>query len=256
MILPFTKHIESENAPWLILINGLFTDQKSWTKALDDLSGFNILTYDGRGQGEGPLLEKAYELNQQVSDLYNIISETKLTKVNLLGLSNGGRVALKFSSLHAKFVDKLVVCDSYGNLDPLIKIKLESWQKAHRKGGNELRFDVSIPWVWGESFLSRSPELVEYYREKSLKALDGNIEGLLKGALTGTVDLSKIKANTLFVVGEEDLLTPPSSHHRLAKQVENSRVEVVPGGHASIIENPESIKKVILPFLLESHELG
>lgn len=255
MLLPFTKHIFKTDAPWIVLINGLFTDQKSWDFACQSLKEFNILTYDGKGQGSGPILSSTYELDDQVADLLNIINENKLDNFSIIGLSNGGRVALKFASLYPHLIDNLVVCDSYGELEPLIKLKLESWLKAHNKGGNELRFDISTPWVWGETFLSEKPELVEYYRNKSLEAIDSNITGLLKGALSGSVDLSKIEAKTLFVVGKEDLLTPPESHRKLSKSVANSRMKVVPGGHASILENPESIKEVILPFLLESHEL-
>lgn len=249
MTLPFMKYIQNSKAPWVILINGLFTDQNSWDFTLKDLSKFNVLTYDGRGQGKGPLLEKTYELDDQVADLLELIKEHKIKRLSLIGLSNGGRVALKFASIYPDLVESLVVCDSYGDLEPLIKMKLESWLKAHEKGGNELRFDVSIPWVWGASFLKKKPELIEFYRQRSMTAKDSNIRGLLKGALSGSVDLSRIKAKTLFVVGEEDLLTPPQSHKELCKKVDNSKVEVVPGGHASIIENPENIKNIIIPFL-------
>jgi 3-oxoadipate enol-lactonase len=256
MTLPFTKHISNSDAPWIVLINGLFTDQSSWDVALGELTGFNVLTYDGRGQGRGPVLLETYRLIDQVADLEELLTENSISRFSLIGLSNGGRVAMKYASLRPEQVESLVVCDSYGDLEPLISLKLNSWLKAHECGGNALRFEVSIPWVWGQSFLKSSPELIGYYREKSLEATDSNIKGLINGALSGGVDLKKIKAKTLFIVGEEDLLTPPSTQVQLSKEVEGSILKIVPGGHASIIEYPKSIKEVILPFLMESYELA
>ncbi|MFT6603920.1 MAG: 3-oxoadipate enol-lactonase, partial [Bacteriovoracaceae bacterium] len=206
--------------------------------------------------GLAPDIDSPYDLDQQVLDLLELLKANDLPKVSLVGLSNGGRVALKFASLFPERCESIVSCDSYGNLNPLLKSKLESWLKAHRLGGSELRFDVALPWVWGESFLLKSPELVEHYRKRSKQALDSNIIGLIKGALSGSVELSKIYTRTLFLVGEEDLLTPPSLLQALSREVSGSRLKIIPGGHASIIENPESIKREILPFLKEAYELG
>ncbi len=256
MGLPYTRHIHHKDTPWLVLINGLFTDQSSWDMALDDLSDFNILTYDGRGQGIAPDIESSYDLDEQVDDLLKVLMINDISRVGIIGLSNGGRVAMKFASLYPKRCDTLVICDSYGDLEPLLKTKLESWLKAHQQGGSELRFDVALPWVWGETFLKKRPDLVDYYRKRSKDAVDSNVIGLIKGALSGGVDLSKILTKTLFLVGEEDLLTPPNSQVILAREVTGAKLKVIPGGHASIIENPQSIKKVIIPFLRESYELG
>lgn len=256
MILPHTTYINDRNAPWIVLINGLFADQGSWEKTLKDLSQFNILTYDGRGQGKGPDLNNTYSLDKQVSDLYNLVESLGLKDLVLLGLSNGGRVALKFSEVHPRLVSSVIACDSYGSLNLSLKMKLSSWLEAHLEGGSTHRFNIAMPWVWGETFMEKNSDLIEVYREKSKAAIDSNIVGLLKGALEGEVDLRKITARTLFIVGDEDLLTPMSLQRKMAEQVKNSFLLEVRGGHASLIEHPENVKESILPFIKESYELG
>lgn len=255
MILPNKTYIQNEDLPWVVLINGLFADLTSWNDSIELLNEYNVLTYNGRGQGEAPVLDHAYDLDEQVEDLYQLIQSKNLKKIALIGLSNGGRVALKFASQYPELVWALVPCDTYGNVSTLLKLKLESWLKAHHEGGATLRFDVATPWVWGESLIDKNPELVSHYRELSKKSNENNIINLIKGALTGEVNLKKIKAPTLLIVGDEDLLTPVTQHIKLKNEITNSVLSVVRGGHASLLENPNIITKDIIPFLRSQNEL-
>lgn len=256
MILPHKKHIRGEAYPWVILINGLFTDQEAWNKAITELDGFNVLTYDGRGQGNAPKLVETYELDQQVADLNELVDHLGIEQFALVGLSNGGRVALKYGSLYSEKLWSLVACDTYGSVTPLLKLKIDSWLKAHEIGGAGHRFDIATPWVWGEALIKSNPELLDFYRNKSLEADEENILSLIKGALSGGVEIGDISCPTLLLAGEEDVLTPIHEHKKIAKEIEGARFESVPGGHASLIEYPETIGNVVLPFLRSTHELG
>jgi len=255
MGLPVKTYIHSSSAPWIVLVNGLFASKCSWSECLEYFENFNILTYDAKGQGEGPTLSKPYSLDEQVDDLKKVLEENNLKRVSLLGLSNGGRVALKFSSLYPKQVISVVACDTYAEITPIIKLKLESWLKAQENGGAVHRFDVAAPWVWGETILKTNSNLVQKYRDLAKNSNEDNSEFLIKGALSGNINLNSIVAPVHFVVGEEDLLTPVIHHKKLQKMVKNSELTVVPGGHASVLENPLSIRNSIMPFFRRQYEL-
>ncbi len=255
MGLPIRTYFLNENAPWLVMVNGLFTGKGSWNDCLAYIEGFNILTYDAKGQGEGPGLSQSYSLDEQVQDLKNLLDEHKLNEVSFFGLSNGGRVALKFSSLYPDRVKSVVACDTYADVTPILKLKLESWLKAHKTGGAKHRFDVAAPWVWGESVLNNNPDLIKKYRDLSEESVPKNITSLIEGALSGTVDLESINTPVCFVVGEEDLLTPINHHKKLKEKVKEAELFIIPGGHASVLEYPSSIKDSILPYLRRQHGL-
>lgn len=256
MILPHKTYINNTEFPWIVLINGLFSDLEAWNSAIEQLGEYNVLVYNGRGQGDGPTLQEPYTLDQQVSDLDNLLIYNKISNAALLGLSNGGRVALKFASLFPQKIWALVACDTYANITPMIKLKLESWLKAHEHGGALLRFDVATPWIWGEELVKSNPELVQFYRNKSEQADDGSVLNLIRGALHSCIDLTRIITPTLLIAGEEDLLTPVLHHKKLQKEINGATLKVVPGGHASLFEYPETISKAIVPFLRSQHELG
>lgn len=251
MDLPYRKHIRGENNQWVVLINGLFADQDSWNESLNFLNNYNVLTYNGRGQGDAPRLTESYTLGKQINDLIQLLNHTGLEKFILIGLSNGGRVAMKFASLFPNKVEKLIVSGTYGNLSPLLSLKINSWLEAHNKGGAQHRFDVAAPWIWSESVLEKNPDLISIYREKSKKSDEQNIVNLISGALTGNVDVGKIQMPTLLLAGKEDLLTPVTHHNELASKIPDAKLKVVKGGHACLIEYPSIVKETIIPFIEE-----
>jgi 3-oxoadipate enol-lactonase len=244
--------------PWLVLINGLFASLESWGASVDCLTPhFRVLRYDGRGQGLGPRPLSGYDLNALTSDLVAILDDNSIEEAFLLGLSNGGRIALKFATLFPDRVLGISASDTYASVSPLLNMKLLSWLEANRVGGPALRFKVATPWIWGETIVKEKPDLLEFYRERAGLEKMHVIEGLIKGAMEEeSIDLSLVKCPVLLSVGEEDLLTPPFSHKSMAEEIKDCALKIVKGGHASLLENPESIEEVILPWLLsQDHKL-
>jgi pimeloyl-ACP methyl ester carboxylesterase len=71
------------------------------------------------------------------------------------------------------------------------------------------------------------------------------VEALIDGAMSGDIALHEIGAPTLLVVGSEDLLTPVHSHKELAARLPRSEILVIKGGHASLLEHPEEMPRVL-----------
>ena len=63
--------------------------------------------------------------------------------------------------------------------------------------------------------------------------------------------LGEIRVPTLVVVGDEDIITPPSESQALAKGIPDSRLEIVPGaGHFPMLEQPDSFNLLLGGFLM------
>lgn len=210
---------------------------------------FNILRFDTRGQGLSDSPAGVYDLEAHTQDLEQVISEQAIDKFFLLGLSNGARTALEFTRRHPHCVLGLVACDTFDKVGPLLRLKIESWLKANTIGGPYHRFDVAMPWIWGETILSQHPEIIEYYRNRANLMELRVVESLIRGTLIGEIDVSQIETPTLFLVGDEDLLTPKSYHESMAAKMKNAAVVEVSGGHASLLEYPASFVSDVLPFL-------
>lgn len=245
---------EDTHKPWLVFINGLFASLQSWEESVPYFSeDFRILRYDGRGQGESPRPVAAYALSELVEDLKELLDRLQIKEASFIGLSNGGRVALEFASLYPKRVRALVASDTYDEPSPLLQLKLKSWLDANRKGGPTHRFEVATPWIWGETIIQQRPELLDFYRERAGLEKVHVIEGLIEGAMENhIIDLKKVTCPTLLTVGREDLLTPPFMHERMVKKLADGQLKTVPGGHASLLEYPLSLKNTVLPWLQET----
>ncbi len=241
-----------ESDPTLVLVNGLFADLTSYDLSCVFLrEHFSILRYDCRGQGGSPKPESIYSLEDHVLDLKNLLEEINIDNIILLGLSNGGRIAMEFSIRFPKMVKALVALDTYDEATPMLAAKLNSWKVAHEIGGPLHRFDVATPWIWGEEFFNHKNELILSYREKASGLKSHVVKGLIEGALESFIDLTKLEVQTLLVVGKEDLLTPVFNHEKMIAKIRNGKLLIVEGGHASVLERPNIMEKNILPWLME-----
>lgn len=243
--------------PWLVFVNGLFASLLSWEESVHFFTeDFRVLRYDGRGQGESPRPMGDYSLTTLVDDLRDLLDDNQIDSAHFIGLSNGGRVALEFSRLYKERTLSVVASDTYHKTSSLLKLKLQSWLDANRIGGPGHRFEVATPWIWGETIVQERPELLEFYRQRAGLEKIHVIEGLITGAMEDhIIALEDIEAPVLLCVGEEDLLTPPFKHQKMVKMLAKGSLKVVPGGHASLLEYPQSLKTAVLPWLLEIKKL-
>jgi 3-oxoadipate enol-lactonase len=231
-------------------VNGLFADLTSFDGASFYLKDqFEILRYDCRGQGKSPKPDIVYTLEDHVLDLQELLIKLDKKNIILIGLSNGGRIALEYASrlpVHA-----VVACDTYDVISPLLKAKLGSWLRAHEESGPLHRFDIATPWIWGEETFANKSELILSYRDQAGLTLDHVVKNLILGALETEIDVSLIKCPVLLIAGNEDLLTPVFYHEKMFSKLKNGKIKVVQSGHASLIEKPMIMKEAILPWLLE-----
>lgn len=235
-------------------MNGLFADLNSYDEVVKNLGDeFHILRYDCRGQGESEKPLGVYTLSEHVLDLEVLIYKLNIKDFTILGLSNGGRIALEFARRNSELVRGVIACDTYDKPSELLKLKLKSWLEAFDLGGATHRFDVATPWIWGESLIKKNPSIIEYYRNKAGDIEDHAVKGLILGAMKSSISIEEIECPILFVVGREDVLTPPYAHEDMLNIFDQSstrnKMRIVPGGHASILEYPHTVVTEIVPFV-------
>lgn len=232
------------------MIHGLLADLTSYDGASFYLrETFEILRYDCAGHGKSPGATNIYHLADHVEDLANLINKNHLEKVILLGMSNGARIAMEYARLYPDNVEAVIACDTFDVPTPMIRAKLGSWIAATENGGMELRFDIATPWIWGESTYNEKSEHILSYRSKPSVINEKSAVFLMKGAMETLVDVSLIQCPILFLVGKEDLLTPPFLHEAMQLKAKDSTLKIVEGGHACLIERPTIMDKQIIPWI-------
>jgi len=106
--------------PPLVRVNNWFThlelDWESfvwqhWSLAL--VENRTLVRYDPRGSGLSDRNARDFSLDAMVSDLEAVVDALDLPRFSLLGLCQGGLVALAYAARHPQRVNRLVLYDSY-----------------------------------------------------------------------------------------------------------------------------------------------
>ncbi|WP_114312524.1 alpha/beta fold hydrolase [Thermus caldifontis] len=240
--------------PRVVLLNGIFQRLESWDPVVPHLEGYTLLRYDMRGQGESEAPEGFYTPEVHAQDLLGLLEELGWEDATLVGLSNGGIVAIKAALLAPHRLRGLVLACTTPYLDPALRAKVESWLYALRAGGTPLRLRVALPWVFGARFLNAHPELLQ---EKGLATLmaqapdDKAQERLLLGFLALEdlrSHLPDLALPALVLYGEEDLLFPKPYAEALAGAM-GARLQALPTGHAAPLEAPQAFAEALKSFL-------
>ncbi len=95
----------------LVILHGLFGSSDNWRAVAKQLATqAQVITVDLRNHGHSPhSSEQTYAL--MVEDLAELFERLKLDKVDIIGHSMGGKVAMAFSQRYPQWLRRLVVVD-------------------------------------------------------------------------------------------------------------------------------------------------
>ena len=105
---------DTDNEQKLICLHGLTRNARDFdfvAKAL--ASKFHVIAIDVVGRGESDWVDDKlyYNYDTYIEDMVQIISQLKLTKINLLGTSMGGVIGMGLSIQMPGLIDKMVLND-------------------------------------------------------------------------------------------------------------------------------------------------
>lgn len=237
----------------VIFINGLLSDTNSWVFQRPVFAEhFRVLLYDCRGQGQSDKPAGPYSTALHAQDLLALLDGLQIPQAHIVGLSNGGTIAMHLAAHHPERVARLVLADTFAYTDSLMESKLQSWLQALEAGGLLLRFDIATPWIWGRTFLATNRALLDTMRSSAAQANPDAVRALISSGKGYDIrdHLKSVQAPALVLVGEEDVLTPPWYAREVAAALPDAQLVVVPqAGHAITLEQADIFNALVLTFL-------
>jgi 3-oxoadipate enol-lactonase len=244
----------------VICMHGIGGNRTNWHDQLPEFGRhFHAGSWDARGYGASDDYEGPLAFHDFARDLVRVLDHFGARKAHLVGLSMGGLIAMDFNALFPERVATLTLCDSlpgFGHLSPeqsreFIRLRLEPLL-----AGKELK--EIAPGV-AQSLISKSSppaafqrmidSMCALHRHSYIKTIEGSANSGLQ------IDLEKIRVPTHVVVGEDDLLTPPSLARSMAERIAGARLTIIKSaGHLPNIERPRDFTAAVLPFLLEHRD--
>lgn len=240
--------------PALLLVHGFPLDHRLWKAQLSGLASEAwVIAPDLRGFGRSELGTAPLTMEQHADDLAALLDCLGVARAVVAGLSMGGYITFAFWRRHPDRVRGLVLADTRAEPDTAVA-------RAGRDAAAQRAREVG-PAVFAEEMLSRllppsslsNPKIVGAARDMMASQPVPGIVAALAG-LRDRVDsrpiLPAIRVPTLVLVGENDMLTPPSDAAAMAEAIPGARlVTILRAGHLSPLENPRAFNAALRTFL-------
>ena len=211
----------------LVLLHGNGENGEYFKNQIDYFAKkYRVIAVDTRGHGKSPRGNKPFRLETFADDLKSFLDENNLKRVNLLGFSDGGNIALIFTLKYPDYVNKLAV--NGANLFP---------------SGLKAGFLLPVKLLYG----------LFYFPARFNKKVKRRLELLALMAKEPDIlpeQLNDIKCPVLVMAGTRDLIK--EKHTRLiAGSVPNSRLCFLKGDHSIAKTNSLEYNKTVEKFLEE-----
>lgn len=246
--------------PQIVLVMGIGYDSSLWTLAqVPALSQrFQVVIFDNRDAGRSSRASAAYTVADMADDTARLMDGLAIDRAHLLGLSMGGMIGQEFALRHSARLDHLILsgCGAAPARSAFDPIRVWNWVKANDTSG-EVFACQQFSWLFSTDFL-RNKEAVQ----QTLAMLSNNPHPISPEAYGRQAQaylqydaldrLGGIKAPTLVIVGEQDLLTPPHVCREMASRIPGATFEVIRGAgssHGVPIERPDDFNGLVTRFL-------
>ena len=102
----------------VVFIHGFMESSDSWKHIVENLSKWIIIIdLPGHNKSKFNNLNEEYSINDFCNELYLFFSDNNIRKIDLLGYSMGGRIAIAFSSKYPNLINSLVLESTSLGLD-------------------------------------------------------------------------------------------------------------------------------------------
>ena len=242
--------------PTVVFCHGVGGNHMSWWQQVPEFSQrFRCVTFDHRGFALSPNTTRsgrtlwrrgsdAVGAEAFSTDLAELLDHLGAQEVFLVGQSMGGRTILNFAKRSPHRVKAMVMAATIAN------IRTEELDKLRREvsqGLPEDRLEVALaPRVWEER-----PQLAYLFKLIRARNPARPPKFLWRDNVPGTTaeDLAALATPTLFLVGEEDRISPPHVVEVAYKLFPNANMVRVPqAGHSVYFERPTVFNPIVMEF--------
>lgn len=245
----------------VLLVHGFPLDHRMWLEQVEPLAqaGYRVLCPDLVGFGRSRYRENVSDnqaasmsMAQFADDLAELLERMEIAEpIAFCGLSMGGYIGWEFARRHARKLAKLIACDTRaaGDTEAIARGRRLSARTVFDSGLAPIA-DSMLPKLLGP----RASEGVrQSVRQMILQTQAAAIAGgqlAMAVRQDATECLSGIGVPVLFIVGEEDVITPPEEMAGNRMLVADSQlVEIRDSGHLPPLEQPAAFNAAVIAFL-------
>ncbi len=224
------------DAPPLVLLHGVGGNVNWWQENFGEFSRhFRTYALDLPGFGKTWRLRQPDSIEAKAAFVRGWLDWMGLGKVNLLGHSMGGQVAIRLAALHPELIERLVLAAPSGLWLSLSERMRWAWQMPK----------VKVP-------LRQTLTIATGSMRTDMVAFGMALRAILADRETSQ-NLEQLKVPTLLVWGRADGVVPPAlgpRHLNLIGQAPVRLEYIERGTHNAMFDQAESFNRLVLDFLI------
>ncbi len=248
-----------ESNKTILFLSGAGNDGSVWHNQVSFFKErYFVITIDNRGSGKSDCPDYKYSAHMLAKDVKAVLQKENIEKVFLAGFSMGGLVAQKFTDDNKEMVERLVLMNcslGAGNKYTVLpKQEVVNMFLFAAALSDEDACKNAMDYNFGPEFKTCSPVLYERYYNETManrKGLHSQIAIMVSTAPL-IKDYAEFDVPVLYILSTDDPVTPKENGEKIKNVLPAAQVEYVDGFHASMLNHPDTVNRLIDDFLDKS----
>jgi len=207
--------------PLVLIHGGGSTIETTFGNILPSLASHGrVIAVELQAHGRTGDRNNELSFEQDADDVAGLLEFLKIEKADIFGFSNGGNTAMQVAIRHPEKVNKLVIVSAFYQRDGFIPGFFEGMEKATLE---------NMPEPLKTAYLKVAPD------KSHLQVMHDKDRERMRHVKDWTDEsLQSIKAKTLLIVGDRDVVTTGHTL-KMSHLIPHARLLVLPGVHGSFI---------------------
>jgi len=230
----------------VLFLHGIGGHRQHWRSQLEFFSGRNYqaAAWDARGYGDSDDYEGPLRFDHFTGDVLRVAQHFKASRMHLVGISMGGRIARNVALRHPEWLRTLTLVDTSPGFDALSAEQVRRFVSERKSRTSDSLWRLLGPDPRPEAYEALLAGFNALRRESYYKAIEASV------AHDRASPLEEIRVPTLVITGSEDQVYPPAMARDIARRIPGAKlVEIEGAGHMANLEQPERFNQAILEFI-------
>ena len=241
---------EKGSGKTIVFLHGVGSDISVWKRQLDYFSKkWRAVAIEYPGYGESDLPAKGLTREELGHSLFGAMDGLGIGEAHIVGLSMGGVMALEMVGQQPGRLRSLTLANTFARHPNAMTI-LEG---LHQDTSTMTMFEFAK----GRVDLILAPDATEALKQEVVETMARIDKRTYYWSTTAVwtadyrKDLPQIRRPVLILIGEHDQLTPIALSEELAREIPDSKLQVIPkAGHLSHLDNPDFFNRIVSEFIL------